>query len=166
MPLPLEKAFGMSAHETRVHEVLGAVYRRNGESFEAVDNRTPLDSLLAEEEQMDSQEQFIRVETFRKLLGYVFAEGPDPARSMRRLYALGKSYTPELLFNISDQEIAMIFGETRAAVSWRRDKLVTKKLEAAGARGTHVRCQKTEGARLKYAKAQMGNRNRAKGKKK
>lgn len=152
----------MSAHEQRVHEVLGAVYRRQGESFEAVDGRTPADAAMAAEEGVDEDEQFIRVETFRILLGEIFSEGPDPARTMRRLYTLVKAYAPELIFNMSDQEMGLLFGETRAAVSWRRNKLVTDRLAAAGNRGTHVRCQKSEEARARLAAAQRGNRNRAK----
>src|SRR5690606_5546786 len=126
------------AHEQRVHEVLGAVYRRNGDTYEAVTHTTPLDALLREEEEMDSTEQFTRVETFRRLLGFIFDGTPDPAWTMRRLYALAKAYAPELLRNMSDHDIGMIFGETRAAVSWRRDAVVMTTLFDGGARGTHV----------------------------
>lgn len=158
----------VSAHEQAVLATLGAVRRRRGFAEMEAQTRSSLASFLAVESRAgggepDSVEEFYRVQTFRRLLAYVFEEGPDPAQAMRRLYALAKSYTPELLFNMSDHEIGMIFGETRAAVSWRRDKLVTKKLKAAGAKSTHVRCQKTESARRKFSKAQRGNRNRANG---
>jgi hypothetical protein len=82
---------------------------------------------------------------------------------MRNLYALVKAYRPELLMNMSCRDLASIFGETAAAVSWRVNAIVTKPLAARGFTSSHLRFQKTASARAKLSKAQMGNRNRSKG---
>jgi hypothetical protein len=153
----------MSAHDTVVSDVLAAAYRRLRSGHEAIDTHTPLDALMREEEGMPADERVVRAEAFRAILADFFADGPHPAKVMRRVFALTKAYAPELILNMTCQDLGNMFGETRAAVSWRINQLHNKRVKAAGANGTHVRFQKSETTRAKYRLAAKGNKNRAKG---
>lgn len=156
----------VSAHEQAMLGVLGKLDRKIGDSYlacEGAPNESEALSMESGSEAAgDSVTQFIRVQAMRAMFRYCLVEGPDIAKVMKRFYGLGRAYYPELLWNMSDEDLAVMFGETRAAVSARRNRIVTKKLADAGFKGTRVRCQKSEGSIEKYADAQIGNRNRAK----
>lgn len=153
-----------SAHEQAMLGVLGKLDRKIGDSYLAeIASSHEGDVLLDESaEGADSVEQFVRVQTFRAMFRYCLVEGPDIAKVMKRFYGLARAYYPELLWNMSDEDLATMFDETRAAVSARRNRIVTKKLADAGFKGTRVRCQKSAASIAKYAAAQVGNKNRAK----
>lgn len=151
-------------HEARVDALLAAVYRRNGDSYEAVDNATPLSALIEAEERMDVEERYIRIETMRALLGFLFAS-PHPAEVVRRAFVLGKAYAPELLLNMSFDEIAFMLGETAAAQSHRMKRILNGKLATGGARTTQIRLQKRYGTLDTFSAAQRGNQNRSRKKK-
>lgn len=157
--------FEVRQHEARVHELLGAVYRQNGNSYEPVENATPLSALIDAEERMEAEERYVRVETMRALLTFLFVD-PHPAQVVRRAYLLAKAYSPELLLNMSFDEIAFMLGETAAAQSERMKRILNTKIAQGGARTTQIRLQKRYGTLATYAEVQKGNHNRAKGAKK
>lgn len=163
----MNKSQEISAHEQAVIAVLGKLDRKIGDSYVSVDGgahtsaeELNADGVLSSGE--DSLEYFWQVKAVRAMFGYCCRDGYDPAAVLKNFYCLAKAFFPELLGNMSDADIAIFFDETRAAVSARRNRIVTKKLEEAGFKGTRVRCQKSASSIAKYAAAQKGNRNRAK----
>jgi hypothetical protein len=110
-------------------EVLGAVYRRQAHAYAPVS----ADISDAAREESDSVEAFCRMESFRRMLGFVFSEGPDPACAMQRLYALARSYAPDQVMALRAEDIAMIFGVTPEAKRWRRLRIVPKSAARATA---------------------------------
>lgn len=149
----------MDRHMERINDHLGVVYRRGG--FEAVDTVTPVDAIEPEEDSTDQQK--VRDEAFRKLLGYFFEDGPHPGVVMRRVYATAWALAPEMIGHMSQRDLAKLFDETPAAVSWRVKKMFDGYLAAAGMRG-RLAGQKSDSARASYSRAQRGNKNRKCGK--
>lgn len=154
----------LPAHAQAVHAVMGSIHRKLGDRSLEGEVAPP----FAEFEQgpdgeaADAIDYHVAVRAMRNVFAYVMADGPEPLKAMKRFYALCKAYYPDLLRDMSDEQMATLFRETRAAVSARRMRMVTKKLEAAGFKGTHVRCQKSEAARRRFSAAQRGNQNRKK----
>ena len=59
----------------------------------------------------------------RALFAYLCAEGNDPLKIMKRLYAAGRGFSLEPFCTMTMREQALMFGETPAAVSWRMKQL-------------------------------------------
>lgn len=138
-------------------EVLASAFNKHGHG--GVETYTPLSALIDGEEGDSADEAAIRRETLEKMLEYFFADGPAPHRVMKRLYALVKAIRSDLILHMSCEEIGKLFGETRAAVSWRVQQCFNKLIERNGGVGK-APFQKSDGAREAYAAAQKGNTNR------
>lgn len=161
-----EKVVRHLPHEERIEHVLGVVYRREG-MVEFPDNRTPLSDLLQREDGELSKDVFtqdpaVMQEAFSRLLNYFFADGPHPGCVLRRVFAVAWALRPSLITHMRQTDIALMFGETKAAMSWRINQIFTGYLKAAGMRGTRVPGQKSQASISNYSAAQMGNQNRAK----
>jgi hypothetical protein len=116
----------------------------------------------------DSRGFEVRDETVGRLVFFIFAEGkPErPELAMRRVYALAKSFCPELLGGMSLHDLGKVFGEgdekgNRARWSARVKTLVIKTVEESGA-VAHMKFQKSASTCRKYSAAQRGNQNRKK----
>jgi hypothetical protein len=94
-----------------------------------------------------------------RLVQYLFAEGGDVERAIKRVWALCIALQPALVAWRSLQEVADVFGETRAAVSNRVRRVYSLPIERAGGCGT-AWFQKRPETVEKYREAQRGNRNR------
>lgn len=148
-------------HQQDLNAMLAKVHRRSrGDGMELA---TPFDELAAQEDGVASDEGAIRSEVIRKWLGWIFAKGPDPAEAMKRLYTFAQSFAPDMILNLTCEEIATIFAQGRAAQSARVKLLITRPLEAAGCHNPHMRFQKSASAVEKYRAVQRGNTNRRKG---
>lgn len=150
-------------HEVRIERRLGIVYRREG--FEVPDNDTPLDALLAKEDNTADHEPdwLVRCEALRGLLAYFFAEGPHPGVVLRRVFAVTWALDRSLVANMTQTDMAIMFDETKASQSWRIKKIFSGYLQKWGAKGFKAPGQKTETAGRAYAAAAMGNKNRSGG---
>lgn len=140
-----------------------AVMRKHADRLYQVDVHTPLDALLRAEEQAEglseSEEQAVRVETFINTLDFIYSDGPEPLRLVRRILVLAKAIKPELLGGMSMEDIAILSDDSgRATVSARLERVYTRFLKEQGARVTKSRCQKKETE--SYREAQKGNTNR------
>jgi len=151
-------------HLDAVREVLARAYRRNGGEPSAVDNHTPLDALLQQEDGVPDDFYAAGVDMLRRFLGWVFEQGPHPASVTQRIYSVTNAVCPELLLNMSGEEIAALFGQGRAAES-ARTIMLNKKLKSVGFKHTTFRHQKSETARKRMALSALGNRNRRKSRK-
>lgn len=128
--------------------------------------RTPADEVMLKEE----AENFISAgernvaaatEFFWRFFDFVFAEGPHPGWVLRRLYALARIYRPDLIAHMNGTDLADMFGETRAAQSFRLrcifDHLGISQISSVS---------KKRSASAVYAASARGNKSRKNGKKK
>jgi hypothetical protein len=149
---------------------MDAIVRRHAESLWASDQQgvhTPLDALLAKEDAaagsaMTEEEVYrVRCEAYVWLLDFFFADGPNPLNVIRRVLALVKAIKPELIGDMSCEDVAVLCDdEGRATVSARIKRIYTRFLEGHGATVTKARFQKSDDAVRRYRAAQKGNRNR------
>lgn len=97
----------------------------------------------------------------RRALTYIFAGGPKPLDVLQRCYGLAKALNPELVYNMSCEDIAILSGdEGRATVSARIKRLYNEPVSKAGMKGSFLHFQKDSSAVAAYQKAQSGNQNR------
>jgi len=162
---------GMSKDAGRVHEAnmraaLESSYAR--EQFAIAEQEMPFDRLLMIEDGIDDGEDPAgRYEYHQRLVGvkalfrYILAEGNHPLKIMKRLYAAGAGFREEAFSRLTMEERALMFGETKAAVSWRM-KALSGLIDLAGMRGTKLPGQKSAAATANYSACQAGNSNRKK----
>lgn len=144
------------AHDKRINSALAIAAHKRGYQLESITTDTPLDWLIRAEE----GDQDIHDEALTKVLLYFYADGPHPGCVLRRVFAVAKAIRPDLLLNMTDAEIGQMFDETRAAQSWRRDKIFSNYQKERGVKGFKSPSQKSEGSRDAFSDAQRGNTNR------
>ncbi len=104
----------------------------------------------------------------RAVVFWLAEQGQNPqgklelTRLLKAVFTLGRAMGLPQFTTLTMQEEALMFGESKAAVSWRL-KQVSGMVQATGARGFKLPGQKRE--TTAYREAQKGNRNR-RGKKK
>jgi len=98
-------------------------------------SRTPLDALIAAEEGEPIDAGQIRLETYRKMIAFLFRHGAKPVLVAKNVWALAAHFHPHMLRGgPSLEDVAKEFGETRAAASLRGKKLINATIDKAGAR--------------------------------
>ena len=145
-------------HDRRINETLAQRFSKAGYRSEAVDSATPLSALLAKEECEEVQTE--RSEVIAEMLAFFCADGVHPGWVMRRVFAVLKAIKPQLLGDMSLEEMGNLFGETKAAQSWRIKKMFSDYQRGKGAKSFKAAFQKSEAARSAYSVAQQGNTNR------
>lgn len=149
-----------------MEQVLNAAYCRAGIELPKRNGR-PMAVQMREEMPARTDEEFIVwLEAWAGFLDILFEQGPHPERVMRRLYALVWAVAPERIATMKQTELALLFKETRAAVSQRVRLIFSSYLAANGFKATRVPGQKRASAVEKYRTAQKGNSNRRAGRKK
>lgn len=151
-------------HEDRIESLLARKALASGYDVGArSETYTPLDALLRSEEAADDEDEK-RSECIACFIDFLLQDGMHPARVMKNFYAAVHALRPQALpGEWTCEDFAALFGETRAAHSWRVKQLFSKRLEAAGKRPVKARFQKASGATANYAQAQKGNSNRRHG---
>jgi hypothetical protein len=150
----------INGHEARINTTLAVAYQREGR--EAITVASPRSCAeLLEGAPGDSEEiGKVRSEAIKRMLYFIFQDGPHPGCTLRLLYLLVQRLDPELLLNMSGAELADMLGETRAAWSARNKRIFSGYLKARGAKAARGVFQKSEAACGKYALAARGNVNR------
>lgn len=145
---------------------VGPAVRKHAHLVGGVTKLTPFDEMMAREEsEFTSDEQAIRHEAISTMLGWFWEGGLDLERASKRLVTYTRNYRPELVLNISCETAAAMFGQGRAAES-ARTEVLEKTMRRAGYRHTTLPTRKSDRARAKMAKAQKGNKHRARSVKK
>jgi hypothetical protein len=125
------------------------------------------EELLADllRKEIDGEIHEVRLITTRAMLRYLWQGARNPWDALKKLLAVTRLAAKELIGGISQTEVAWILGETKAATRAREKKGVEDYLREWGAGTVHFEgAQKSEAARATYARVQMGNKNRSKGK--
>jgi len=146
--------------ERRIDDVL---HKNRDNLHLVVIPRTPLEVLLSSEGGGDAEEREIRederLQTFRGLLEFVFQAGPEPLQVLRHIFAVTKAVRPDLLGDMSLEDISIICADGgRATVSARIQRIYNGTLAKAGMRETRAAFQKTGN----FSAPQKGNQNRKK----
>lgn len=141
---------------------LAAAMRRNPHLVSPQKSLTPFEVMVAQEATgHDEEVALIREEAIGKWLGWLFEGGIKIEEATKRLFVFARGFRPELILNMSGEEIADLFGQTRAAESHRSRKVIEATLRKAGAKFTDQPYQKSATTRRKCSASAMGNRNRA-----
>lgn len=133
-----------------------------------VERKTPFDEMEEQEERWRAEsEDAMRVamEALSWFIGFLFAEGPHPAKTMRRLYAWAKKYRPELIWDAGYRDIGKLLDESHGSMEWRIGVLIDDYGNALGVTGVKAGWQRDEEACSAYSAAQKNNSNRVGGKK-
>jgi hypothetical protein len=156
----------MSGAHFTPSQALGAAVRRNGHLIPGASALTPYDEMVRREDAEHSEEERkIREEAVSSWLLWVWEGGPgELERAVKRLITYTRTYRPELLLNMSMDQVAALLGQGRAAESARTKKAIGATLAKAGYRNTHLPTGKSPDACEKMARAQVGNRHRARSK--
>lgn len=108
-----------------------------------------------------------RLQGMTGLLDYVFADGPHPLAVFRRWIAVVKAIRPDLCYNMSCAQLAILCddgkgrsSDGRGTVSARIKRLYEQPIRRAGMRGCKAPFQKDQSASEAYHAAQLGNKNR------
>lgn len=108
----------------------------------------------------------VRLDVFQRLMDFLWAEGPDPLRMMRRAFVLTRCGSPQHLAHMNQTDVSVLLNETRAATSARELKVWRSFLIERGFfGGTKRPLMKGQQARATYHEAAQGNHNREGGKK-
>jgi hypothetical protein len=160
---PKANAGAVRKHAARIALVLGVAYRRQssvGQASAAGAVARPLSALQGADEDEGAAGCAVRREACRRWLGPVWADG-RLGEALKAFYAITRSYWPGLVLNMSGEQMAAFFGQTRAAESERVHRLVNRPIERASGRRMTLRFQKSATACAKYAAGARGNTHRA-----
>lgn len=132
-----------------------------GETFRATILRGPVQDAPGHDARTGSENgggegQLPRVDILRALLRFIFSDGPHPRSAARRLYFIAHTFAPEHIVNMTEADLAELFGEGKANVSAAINRLF-------GDIKANIPGHKSRGARRTYARIRKGNRNRAGG---
>jgi hypothetical protein len=150
----------VNGHEERMNTVLAVAMQRSGR--EAITLSTPMTfaELLELAPGDGEEERKLQMETFARLLFFIFQDGPHPGCALRLLYLVTQRLKPELIMAMCGAELADMLGETRAAWSARNKRIFTGYLKNRGFKAAKGRMQKSDTAARKSAAAALGNTNR------
>lgn len=99
--------------------------------------------------------------SFNQLCRFWVEDGCDWKRALSAHFVIIKSLKPELIGQMSLEDMAVLCGDKgKATVSARAKRIFNRRLESVGMQGTHAHFQKSPEAVEKYRAAQMGNSNR------
>ena len=161
----MSKAKASAVDEANMRAVLESQWART--QYGGIVEEMPFDRLLlAEDDEITGgdegpgdYEMMQRVVGVKGLYRYLLAEGNHPLAIMKRLYAAGAAMNIEAFASLTMEERALMFGETKAAVSFRMKKL-SGMIERAGMKGSRLPGQKSKDSTANYSAAQIGNQNR------
>ncbi len=155
----------VDAHEERITSLLALKAHEAGyDSGASYTRYTPLSALLESEED-STIEAAMRGEILGGFIDFVLQDGPHPADCMKNFYAVVHALRPKAMKGRkwTCADFGMLFGESKAAHSWRVKQLFSVRMEAKGLKAVQAPFQKSAESIPKYAAAQKGNSNRRHG---
>jgi len=162
------KKAGWRELDASANEAMTRFFDRTG-GWNSTDLRMPFQEMLEAEE--DGEEEKPGLYEFRqRMLGvraffrFLKAHGVHPAAMLKQLAAAGRACHVEPFSEMTMGELGMLFGETKAAHSWRC-KLLSREIVLTGLHGSKLPGQKRAEASEVYRQIRKGNTNRKGGKK-
>lgn len=166
----MSKKPGFNELDASANQALARFFDRTGGGvWSQTDLRMPFQEMLEAEEdgadekpgEYEFRQRMVGVKAF---FAFLKSHGCHPANMLKQLAAAGRACHIEPFCDMTMGELGMLFGETKAAHSWRC-KLLSKEIELSGMRGSKLPGQKTKEASEVYRKIRKGNINRKGGKK-
>lgn len=148
-----------------VDDQIAQAWMRDGGSL-SFDPRNPglgVSHVMQDAEDDGFEVRQARIDTFSRLMDFIWADGPNPLHALRRLMVITRCGSPEHLMMMNQTEVARLLNETRAATSAREMSVWQEFMRARGFFGKRPG-MKSEQARESYARAAKGNLNRKGGK--
>lgn len=147
--------------EKQVAAALAQVWRRERAVVRVGMGARSLGEMLAAE-RATGADRGRREEVLVAWLQRVWRSGPVVREALKVLFVHVRAVAADVAWNMSGEEVAVLFGQGRAAESARVRREYCRELERAGFRSVQARFQKSATACARFAEAQRGNRNRAK----
>lgn len=148
----------VAAHAEAIQQTLAKAYHRRGHTA------LPLLRVARPVDVLDgagaAHEREIRAETLRGWLRPIWRAG-SLGEALKAFYAITRKIQPELILNMTSEEVASFFDQTRAAAIEREHRLINLPLERHTGRHITLLGQRSTSARAAYADAQKGNTHRA-----
>lgn len=105
-------------------------------------------------------ERSVQLETCNRLFLYFAADGPEPDRILRRVFASGSHMAISPYCDFTLREKKALLGGSHGTHHWLSKKACEDPLRRKGAKAWKAPGQKSLGARKNYSSAQEGNTNR------
>jgi len=150
-----------------VEKQIAQVFMANGGalSFDPYNPELGVGHVFHEDDDDGFEVRRARIDTFQRFMDFIWAEGPNPIRALRRLFVITRCGSPTHLAMMNQTDVAVLLNETRAATSARELALWQPLMQNGGFFGVKRPGMKGEGAKKTYAAAAVGNHNRKGGKK-
>jgi hypothetical protein len=158
-------------HRDQVAEGLRKIYAKS--HFVATDEKTPLDSLLADEESPKcphckeaieapaALEQWaIRNETIRVLYQFFAQDGPELQNVLRNVFAVGAYFRLEPWVNLTVRDRGIILDESHGTQHHTMRKNCVNLVRRKGGKSFKAPGEKSLESHGTYSMAQQGNENR------
>lgn len=142
-----------------IDAALARLWRRERAVLRAGGGGPSLAEMLAAERGR-GEEREVRERALVVWLQRVWRHGPAVREALKIVYVDVRAVAADVGWNMSGEEVAVLFGQGRAAESARVRREYSLQLERAGFRSTQARFQKSATTCRKYAAAQQGNQNR------
>jgi hypothetical protein len=150
----------VESHAAYMQSVLATAWRRLASAALPPAAGASIEALMQSGPLLADEELEVRRETVCEWLRPIW-RGGSLVEALKAVYALTRGFWPELVYNMTGEEIAALFRQTRAAVSEREHRLINRPIERHAGRHVTLRHQKSTGACARYAAAQIGNTHRA-----
>ena len=155
------RATQAASHDERISAILAKAYRREGHTWDKQRVASDVSQLRLHETSGGAGEHELRRATLRRWCALIWEAGASLGPALKHFYVVARKYTPELMMNLTGEELAVFFDQVRATTSAREKLLLNKRMARAGYRNTTLRGQKSPAACEKYAFAATGNHHRA-----
>ena len=146
-------------HGEIIKGALAKAYRREGHTYSAALEPSGLDRLRLVN--VSAEEDELRTATLQRWFRYIWHGRSSLVDALKHFYTNTRGFAPELLLNMTGEELAIFFGQGRAAQCEREKLHINKRLERAGVKHIKLRFQKSAAACAKYADRAKGNHHRA-----
>jgi hypothetical protein len=120
--------------------------------------------VLRDEDDESWETRQVRIDTLQALMDFIWQDGPDLLKAMKRLLVITRCGSPTHLLHMEQTEVAVLLNETRSATNARETAVWVEWLEGKGFFGTRTRLHKSDEAKAKYKAGAMGNVSRMGGK--
>lgn len=148
-------------HGESIKAALAKAYRREGHTWRPCTEEPSPVSQLRDVGGISQAENELRTATLARWFRHIWHGRTQLIDALKHFYTIARAYAPELVLNMTAEELAVFFGQGRAAQSDREKRHINKRLARAGSKHTTLRFQKSDAACGKYAEAAKGNHHRA-----
>lgn len=150
-----------------VEKAIAQTWMANGGAlaYDPINPSLTAGHVLHDDDEEEWEIRDARMDVFRRLMDFIWADGANPLNALKRLLVLTRCGSPTHLAWMDQTDVAKLLNETRAATSAREIALWQNFIVAKGFfKGSKRPLMKSERAKKVYAAKAAGNVNRKGGK--